>query len=144
MLTSHLLLGLSWVNISWHTCHAIILYAFHVAKILAIYSVHHSLQHFTTIQQQFYIMCTNIVVLTMQYPTMPSYFIIRSKYWINTTEIQNFPKIYAQPQHFRCQRGDWRQVPYSRPTYIRHHHSKFNHPGNLAPRICTPLQYSKK
>jgi len=75
---------------------------------------------------------------------MPIYFTVRSKYWINTTWVHNFPKIYGQPQHFRCQRGDWKQVPYSRPTNIRHHHTKFSHPGNLAPRTCTPLQYSRK
>jgi hypothetical protein len=64
-----------------------------------------------------------------------NFIVLRSTYWINTTRVQNFPKILAQPQHFRYQKGDWKRVPNSRPTNIRHHYTKFSHAGNFTPRI---------
>ena len=52
----------------------------------------------------------------------------------------NFQKIWEQPENSVHQKGDMRQVPYKGPTNIRHHHKKFSHSGDLAPKdLCAPF-----
>ena len=40
------------------------------------------------------------------------------------------------PPDPRCHKGDMQQVPYSEPTNIKGHCTKFCHPGDPVPRIC--------
>jgi len=40
------------------------------------------------------------------------------------------------PPDPRCHKGDMQQVPYSEPTNIKGHCTKFSHPSDPAARIC--------
>lgn len=40
------------------------------------------------------------------------------------------------PPDPRCHKGDTQKVPYSEPTNIKGHCTKFSHPSDPAPRIC--------
>jgi hypothetical protein len=44
----------------------------------------------------------------------------------------------------RCQKVDMNKAPYLDPTNFRHHHAKFNSPGDLATGISAPLIYRVK
>jgi hypothetical protein len=41
-----------------------------------------------------------------------------------------------------CQKGDMEQVQFWVTTDIRRHHTKFSRHGDLAPRICAPMEHS--
>ena len=57
----------------------------------------------------------------------------------NIQGVHKYSKIYEVPEYSRRQKGGVKQVPYWRPTIIRHHRAQCRWHGGLAPGICTSL-----
>jgi hypothetical protein len=57
---------------------------------------------------------------------------------------RDVPEIGKVPQNSRRYKDDERQTPYLRPTNIRRYCTKFSRHGDLAPRICAPLDYATR
>jgi hypothetical protein len=56
--------------------------------------------------------------------------------------MHKFPKISEAPKNSRHQKGEMKQVPYTGPSNIRHHRTKFSRYGDLEPEIYAPLFYT--